>query len=198
MRKYDPGSGDPYLDSTTGVLSNRIGARTEQELEAREAAFVAARAYELEILPEAGKFDLAHLQRIHARVFQDVYDWAGQLRTVEIVKGTTVFARRGAIGSAAAQLFRALAAEDHLAGLETQYFSARAGYYLGEINVLHPFRDGNGRAQRMFISQIAALSDYSINWERVSRPTMLRASIEAYNGDSGAMAALIHENLIGL
>ncbi len=106
--------------------------------------------------PVKGKFDLAHLQEIHNRLFQDVYDWAGQIRQVEISKGNTMFAQQIAIQSAAQQIFGQLAKERFLCGLDAEEFSKRAGDYLGEINVLHPFREEmagrNGNSSRNWLS----------------------------------------------
>jgi fido (protein-threonine AMPylation protein) len=175
-----------------------VGATDQATLDTREAAFAATRTYELERRPEPGVFDLAHLQRIHRRLFGDVYDWAGDLRRVDIAKGDTVFARHAAIAGAGADLFGQLARERHLRGLDAERFSERAGYYLGEINVLHPFREGNGRAQRAFLTQIARERGYRVAWERVTREDMTRASIAAYHGDARHMATLIRANLVGL
>lgn len=127
-----------------------------------------------------------------------MYDWAGQLRVVEITKGSTIFARRDMIERAAATLFGQLAKEYHLGGLDPCRFSARAGYFLGEINVLHPFRDGNGRTQRAFIGQLAEANGYLIDWNGMSREEVVRASIAAYNGNPAAMAKLIETGIGGL
>ena len=198
MRKYSPESGDPYLDPNTGIFRNLIGATTEDRLELLEGTLVSARGYELALDPEPGAFDLAHLQRIHRRLFQDVYDWAGQLRVVEITKGSTIFARRDVIEQAAGTLFCQLAQEHHLRGLDPARFSARAGYFFGEINVLHPFRDGNGRAQRAFVGQLAEANGYKVDWDTMTGEDVVRASIAAYNGDPTAMAQLIENSLSGL
>ena len=127
-----------------------------------------------------------------------MFDWAGQLRVVEITKGSTIFARRDVIEQAAATLFRQLEQEGHLRGLDPDRFSARAGYFLGEINVLHPFRDGNGRAQRAFIGQLAEANGYKIDWDAMTREQVVHASIAAYNGDPAAMTGLIESSLSGL
>jgi cell filamentation protein len=74
VRKYSPESTDPYLDLDSGILRNLVGAVTEERLETLEATLVSVRAYELAPSPEPGSFDLMHLQRIHRRLFQDVYD----------------------------------------------------------------------------------------------------------------------------
>jgi cell filamentation protein len=193
--KYAGDSGDPYLDKDTGVLRNLLGIKDQAGLDKAESSLSFLRANEMREQAVKGKFDLAHLQEIHRRLFGDVYDWAGQIRQVEIQKGSTAFARQMAIESAARQLFGQLAKERHLQGLDADLFSQRAGHYLGEINVLHPFREGNGRTQREFIGQLAQAAGHSIDWSGVSQEDMTQASIEAYNGDSSGLAGLIRAGM---
>jgi cell filamentation protein len=135
------------------------------------------------------------LEAIHRHLFGDVYEWAGQLRTIDISKGGHLFAHHAHIASAAAPIFNQLAEEKHLAGLDATAFSGRAAHYLGELNALHPFREGNGRAQREFVSHLAAAAGYYIAWEKIKQPDMLRASIQSFAGDTSKLAALIRENL---
>ncbi len=96
--------------------------------------------YELALHPIAGNFDLAHLQAIHKHLFGDVYEWAGELRTVDIAKGHSYFAHYAYLESSATPIFAQLTKEHFLAGLDVTAFSERAAYYLGEMNALHPFR----------------------------------------------------------
>jgi fido (protein-threonine AMPylation protein) len=86
-------------------------------------------------------------------------------------------------------------AHPRLAGMMPPDFSARAAHYLGEVNALHPFREGNGRAQREFFSHLAHARGYYIAWEKVAPAVMLQASIESFQGDVSKLAAIIHENL---
>ena len=78
---------DPYLDSETGILRNLVGARNYDELENAEGELASSRATEF---VEHGVFrptgSLADFQRIHRALFQDIYDWAGEIRTVELRK----------------------------------------------------------------------------------------------------------------
>ena len=193
MPKYS--GNDHYIDPESGVLKNRLGITDEALLEATEADFVAERSRELVEMPLKGRFDLAHLQAIHRHLFDDVYEWAGQLRTIDISKGGHLFAHHAHIQTAAAPIFKKLAKEKHLAGLSPAAFSDRAAYFLGELNALHPFREGNGRAQREFVSHLAHATGYYIAWENVSRADMLQASIESFRGDTSKLAAIIRDNL---
>jgi cell filamentation protein len=124
-----------------------------------------------------------------------VYEWAGHLRTIDISKGGHAFAHHGYIATAAAPIFASLAREKLLAGPPPPAFSAHAAHYLSEVNALHPFREGNGRAQREFISHLAHANGYYIAWENVAPPEMLQASIESFQGNVSKLAAIIHDNL---
>jgi cell filamentation protein len=189
MSRYS--GNDPYLDPTTGVLKNRLNIADETSLEQTEADIVAARSYELSRTPLKGRFDLAHLQAIHKYLFGDLYEWAGQLRTIDISKGGNRFAHHGHIESAAASVFQQLAKENRLAGLGPAGFSDRAAYYLGELNALHPFREGNGRAQREFISHLAHANGYYVAWENIGPAELLAASIASFHGDT-SVARRVH------
>jgi len=193
MPKYS--SDDPYIDAASGVLKNLLGITNGAALEAAEADFVAERSRELSRKPLEGRFDLEHLQAIHRYLFQDVYAWAGELRTIDIGKGGHLFAHHAHIQSAAAPIFKRLAQEKHLAGLDPAAFSERAAHYLGEANALHPFREGNGRAQRQFISHLARANGYSIAWRNVNPDDMLKSSIASFKGDTSQLAAILRANL---
>ncbi len=186
---------DPYLDPQSGVLKNRLSITDEATLELAEAALVATRSYELSVTPLKGLFNLAHLQAIHSYLFADVYEWAGQLRTVDISKCGHMFAHHAHVGGAAETIFEQLKKERYLAGLEAAAFSERVAYYFGELNALHPFREGNGRAQREFISHLAGATGYYIAWEDVMPAAMLVASIESFKGHTSKLATIIRRNL---
>lgn len=124
-----------------------------------------------------------------------MYNWAGKLRTIDLTRGGTTFAHHADIESGAVTIFNQLAGEQNLAGLPPDRFSERTAYYLGELNALHPFREGNGRAQREFVSQVAQANGYSTNWDNVSQAEMLEAAIESFSGDSLKLAQIIHENM---
>ncbi|WP_375644462.1 Fic/DOC family protein [Bartonella sp. MR100HLJHH] len=120
---------------------------------------------------------------------------AGQVRLVDIAKGNSMFASYNQIESYALKITQKLAKEQYLCGLGAYDFSQRAGYYMGELNVLHPFREGNGRTQREFMVQLAREAGYHINWKGIERQEMTRASIEAHFGNSEYLSALIYKNL---
>ena len=158
---------DPYTYPGTGVLRNKPGLRDERALREFEYEQARSRNEELREKPIAGKFDLEHLKAIHAHTFQDVYDWAGQLRTVNISKGGTTFAQPAFIESEAQRMSASLAAENHLQGLDKPQFVERLAHHYGEWNALHPFREGNGRATREFLGQLARGAGYELDQTKI-------------------------------
>jgi cell filamentation protein len=98
-----------------------------------------------------GSFDLAHLRAIHHHLFQDVYDWAGELRTVEIFKGGNQFQFRQYIPTGMADVHRRLSRAGFLTRLPASEFARQAGIIIGDVNYIHPFREGNGRTQAQYL-----------------------------------------------
>ncbi|MGO9018388.1 MAG: Fic/DOC family protein [Syntrophobacteraceae bacterium] len=194
MAKYE--GQDHYLDPETGVLKNKLGIGDEDELKKAEASLVAWRSFQLAEKPIEGHFDLEHLKAIHKHLFRDVYEWAGELRDIDLTRDNTYFANHLHIVSAAHPVFEKLAEEGYLDALDAAAFSRRAAYYLGEINALHPFREGNGRAQREFINHLAYKKGYFIEWKNISQEGMIQASIESFHqGDNTKFALFIRDNL---
>jgi cell filamentation protein len=192
MSSDAPGN-DPQFDYLHGVLKNIPGLTTQAKLDRFEVAEAAEALVRLQFSPIKGAFDTAHLKEIHTRIFQNVYPWAGEFRQVNIRRSASYyfavvqFLERNLVST-----FAKLAAENHLKGLDADALASRAAYYLGELNSIHPFRDGNGRVQREFIRQLAAEAGYRINWYRVSREQMYQASIESHSlGNNDAFIRLI-------
>ncbi len=128
-----------------------------------------------------------------------MYAWAGQFRTVNIAKeGEFYFAFANQIKPSVDGLLGQLGQEkQHLDGLNAEEFSNRAGHYLGELNAIHAFRDGNGRTQREFIRQLALESGYTLNWSRVSGEQMRKASRSSFRrGDNAGMVELVRTALV--
>lgn len=182
---------DPYLIPGTDTLRNLSGYADPDELRQFEYEATYGRLTLLADRPIPGTYDLAHLRAFHRFIFQDVYDWAGELRTVNIAKGGTLFAVADAIVPYANDLFARLAAENLLVGLNHSAFVARAAHYLAEINALHPFREGNGRTKRAFLHQLAENAGWNIDWDTITADQNINASIAAMNGDETGFAELL-------
>jgi cell filamentation protein len=155
-----------------------------------------ARLVELDAAPLEGGFDVPHLKAIHQHIFQDVYAWAGEFRSVNISKGGALFAVAAFVEPAIEAILRKLSAEKRLRGTDVELFARRAGFYLGEINAIHPFREGNGRTQREFIRELGVEAGFVINWSRTSREQMTAASRESFEtGRSSGLATLIRASM---
>lgn len=169
------------------VLRNRLEIRDAAELERVERRLAAARV--AEGVP-AGKFDLAHLKAIHRHLLQDVYDWAGEIRTVEISKGGSQFQFRRYIETGMADVHRRLVALDFLKRLEPAAFAREAGQIVGDINYVHPFREGNGRTQLLYLQQLSRPAGHALDLTKLHREAWMDASREAHLGRYDAMGPL--------
>jgi cell filamentation protein len=189
-----PGSSDPYLYPCTNVLKN-LRSLTNPELLARfEARQTHRRIAELIDAPLAGGFDVAHLKAIHRYIFQDVYEWAGEFRTVNMSKGGHLFGLATFLEPALQQILAMLAAEKYLVGLDTENFVDRAAYFMGELNAAHPFREGNGRTQREFIRELGLNAGHYIDWRSTTAEKMTEASrLSHLSGESSLFASLIRD-----
>jgi cell filamentation protein len=186
---------DPYVYPSTSVLRNRFGEHDGAELARREAAATTVRLAELAERPIPGPYDLPHLQAFHRQIFGDVYEWAGQLRTVAIEKGD-LFALPEHIEPYLSDVLRQLPSEDHLRGLGHDAFVDRLTHYLAEINSVHPFREGNVRAQRAFLEQLANDAGYHIDWTRLDAGRNIDASQAAHRGRKQRMREMLAELVV--
>lgn len=188
---------DPYVYPGTSVLRNLRDIRDPAVLAEFEAGATVRRLKELQNRPLAGVFDLRHFRAIHRHIFQDVYPWAGQFRTVNIARSDQFyFAFANQINPSINKVLDDLGQENYLEGLPPDAFSERAGYYLGELNAIHPFRDGNGRTQREFIRELSLNGGYELHWSRVSAKDMHEASRASFQkGDNSAMARIVRLSL---
>ena len=174
------------------MLRNRLGLGTAGELETAEREITHAALIYLKETPVQPSYDLQHLRVIHRRIFGDIYEWAGQLRTVAIAKGTW-FCLPQYIESAAADAFRSLHGENLLRGLPRDAFTDRLAYYLGEVNAIHPFREGNGRAQRAFFGQLASDAGFILDWQHLDADRNIAASAAIMHGDPTLMRKMLDE-----
>ena len=169
---------DPHSQNGQSCPRNVFGFASYEQLKEKEAIYVPRRAFELRFRPLTGKFDTGHLRKIHWYLFRDIFPWAGELRVVDIAKvGGTSFAHHGFISQSLATLFVELKEERLLVGLNEETFAERAAYYLGEINAVHPFREGNGRAQREFIRTLALLTGHPLSWAELQSEENIVASV---------------------
>jgi cell filamentation protein len=189
MSRYD--ADDVYCFPGTAVLKNKAGITDQDLLDEYEGDFTAIRLLELTQSPVEGSFNLAHLCKIHQYLFQDVYEWAGEVRSVDIIRGDSRFCSVRQIQSYSNTIFSALAAEKYLINLEPKVCASRLAHYLSEINAIHPFREGNGRVQRLFISQLAEHAGYSLDYSSLDQAVLYPVMQASFLGNEQPLSDLI-------
>lgn len=179
---YAYASDSKYCYAGTNILKNKLNIQDMQELQDAEREITSLRTAEFlnKFVNTAYDLDLAFLKEIHRFIFQDVYTWAGEFRTVDIAKGN-MFCRSVFIEEQLTKIFSNLKAENDLTELPKDQLAERLAHYLGELNAVHPFREGNGRVQRIFISLLALKNGYHLQFSKITREDMLRASDEAFH-----------------
>ncbi len=186
---------DFYCYPGSDVLKNKLNISDRNLFFKAEREITSLRTAQalLESIP--GAFDFEHLCAIHHFLFSDIYDWAGKIRTLNISKGNT-FCHVNFIESELHRVFTELESDRLLTELRTpQTMAERLAYYLSEINAIHPFREGNGRTQRLFIILLARHNGYDLNFATVTADEMIKASDESFFGNYSTMTALIARSL---
>lgn len=179
---------DPYCYPGTDVLRNKLDLRDAEALEAFETEITAARA--AEALP-GGRLSVTHYRAIHRHLFQDVYAWAGQLRTVRIAKGGNAFCFPEYIAPEMDKLFAKLRNDRWLRGLDIDRFAEGAANFLAILNHIHPFREGNGRTQLSFLAILADQAGHELDFDRLDPDETLNAMIASYHDKTGPLRDLI-------
>ena len=163
---------DPYIDPATGVLKNLVGAESYDDLARAEGEFASMRMGELF---ERGSFHptgtLEDFRRIHHQLFQDIYAWAGCIRTIEIrknIEGAEFFLPSINIEMGMGWSRSELERDGMLKGLDKDRFAERLAYHYDNYNFVHPFREGNGRTQRVFWTLFCHDAGYDLDWRLVS------------------------------
>ena len=185
-----------YCYPGTNVLKNKLGIRDSEEFSRAETTITILRMVELDSNPVNGNFDFEHLREIHRRIFGDIFEWAGEVRTVQIAKGRTEFCRCEYIQENADRLFSELARDNMLRDMDEETIIPKLAYYLGEINAIHPFREGNGRTQRKFIEHLAKQAGHPLNFRDISKDEMTYASVYSMLRDDSKMCAVIRKCIV--
>ena len=177
---------DLYCYEGITVLKNIPGIRDQDSLNEFEVAMTMQRSDEP--LPP-GSLDVAHYCTIHHHLFQDIYEWAGKFRTVRISKGGSAFCYPEYIEQGMQELFDDLKHQNYLCELLADEFATRAAHFLSTLNAIHPFREGNGRAQQSFLLLLADNADYSFNFDKLVPERFMEAMIASFEKDDQQLSA---------
>lgn len=183
-----PGKGygmslDRYVYPGTNVLVNQFGIMDSGKLSDAERMSSAANAMLLMKEGVTGRFDRQHIQDIHRRIFGDVYEWAGEFRDIQIWKGGTEFVAPEGIEAEIDGLCVRIRDAGYFHGLYHDGSANAFADVMADLNGIHPFREGNGRAQRAFIGQLALNAGYDLDFTKMSENDMRNASMAAARGN---------------
>ena len=156
-----------YCYKGTNVLINLLNIRDNKTLQRAESRIVATKLFELRKNEMIGNFDVEHFIKIHKFLFEDIYPFAGKFRTENIAKGYFSFAEWEYIDTELRKLLEKLHKSNLLKNDTRVVLVKDLAYYLAELNVLHPFREGNGRTIREFIRELAYKNGYLLDLQKV-------------------------------
>lgn len=186
---------DPYVYLGTNILRNRQDIEHAAKAEAFEREMSGLRYAELYCTGVTGGFDASHVRSIHRHLFQDVYDWAGEFRTIRIWKGDGEFTAPESIEPELSTLCAGIARDNRYAGLPKRETARAVADVVSRLNRIHPFREGNGRTQRVFAWQLARNAGYDLDFSNISENNMRDASRGCMRGDSRFMRYLFEVSM---
>lgn len=172
---------DDYYDGTD-CLVNKLNIRDKDQLAIIEAGITLAKMADLERSPLNLDFDFEHYKKIHEYLFDDLYEWAGKIRTVDISKKGTSFTPAKDIEKVAELCFGRLKKQKFFKNLDFDDFVNNIVDFYCDTNMLHPFREGNGRTQRIFIVQLIRFCGYDMNFSEIDTDDLMIATIQSANG----------------
>lgn len=189
---------DPYLIPGTATLRNRRGITDPEELRRVEEDVSAFRLRQLVdgAVRVHGRWDLAHLQRVHRHLFGDLYEWAGQVRTIEMWKATDHHPLPNP--EHVRTIFGRLAQDGHLRGLERSAFITKVSQLQADLFAVHPFREGNTRSTTLFVRLLAREAGWNVEWLKApvaGVQVLLRAAYEAPEREAGRVLEPLFDSI---
>lgn len=182
---------DPYSYSGSTVLKNVLNIRDNQQLEHAEIKITSAAAETLEF--HAPPYDYSYLKALHRHLFQNIYSWAGEERSTDISKGTTRFCTATRIAPEAKKAFTKLRNAQWFTNIPRDDLVIAIAEFYSDLNMLHPFREGNGRTLRVLFEHIIINTGYEIDWSSITQQTWLHANIAAVSCDYGRLEQVFNE-----
>jgi cell filamentation protein len=186
-----------YCYPGTDVLKNKLGIKDSNILTIAEREITSLKLLKLYKAPTFEEFNFETLCKIHKIIFEDIYEWAGQIRRGDfLLKGNSVFCRGPYVLENAKIIFENISTENNLVGLSKSKFVERTAYFMGEINALHPFREGNGRTAREFFRQLSVNANCTLDFSKTEKEKLLTADIEAFNGKYEKLMQILEKILV--
>lgn len=172
---------DNCYEGTT-CLINKFNIRDEAKLKELEAMITLAKTSELEKTSSKQNFNENDYREIHRMLFDTLYDWAGEYRKIDISKKGTFFAEHNKIPELMKNCFTRLRKHNYFKGMDFNSFVDEIVDVYCTTNYIHPFREGNGRTQRVFITQLIRYNGYDINFSEIDTDYLMLATIQSAHG----------------
>ena len=166
-----------YCYPDSNILKNKLNIRDNKLLKTAEEEITLIKQMELLKNPIKGNFSKAHLMNIHKFIFEDIYSFAGKIRREQISKADTLFYPPNLIDRELDKVFAKIKEKNMLRETDEEKVFDNLAYVMAELNIIHPFREGNGRTIREFIRLMAKRMRYDLNWGNVDKEELLEASI---------------------
>lgn len=179
----------------TSCLINKLGIKDDKKLKEFESAVTFAKASEIEANPIANTFDVEHYKAIHKFLFEDIYEWAGKYRTINMSKKGTIFADADKIPGLMDACFKRIKDNDFFRNNSFEEFVENIVDFYRVTNMIHPFREGNGRTQRLFIAQLIRNNNYDIDFSEIDSDELMIATIQSANGVKDNLIRIFNENI---
>ena len=193
---YEIGATNIDCYEGTTCLVNKLGITDDNALSEIEGDVTFARASELEKDPLNGNFDTNHYKAIHRFLFSDLYDWAGEFRKINISKKGTKFADADDLENLCNRCFERLKSNNYYLDMDFNDFVKNIVDLYCSLNIIHPFREGNGRTERIFISQLIRYNGYEINFSNIDSDYLMIATIQASQGVADNLTKIFQNNII--
>lgn len=187
-------SGDSCYEGTT-CLINKFDIKDDKKLSEIEAEITFAKAAVLESEQPTLPLDFEYYKSIHRFLFEDLYDFAGEIRKVDISKKGTMFCPAKELEESCKACFNRLQKENYLQGLQKERFIEEIVDFYQTTNYLHPFREGNGRTQRIFIAKLIRYNGYEFNFSDIDPDLLMIATIKASNGITDDLNRIFTEQI---
>lgn len=184
---------DPWCYPGTSVLRNKLNLRNQAELEEFELAFFLTRAEEP--VP-GGQLDYRHYKTLHHHLFQDMYEWAGEIRRIRIGKAGSWFCYPEYIDAEMQRLFERLKSDRHFVGLPHEALVKKSADFLADLNAIHPFREGNGRTQLAFLIMLIENAGGHFNHDALHPAVFFDAMIESFRGNEGILIDILDDLIV--
>lgn len=180
-----------YPDTT--VLVNKFGIKNQAELDNVEKQITLLKAVQAEQEIKFENVDFELYKHLHRQVFSDLYEWAGTVRKINISKKGTVFCNASDIESIGTLKFERLKKQDYLKGMDNETFFDELTDLYHELNLLHPFREGNGRTLRLFVTLLVRNTGRDIDFNKTDSDLLTIATIRAAQGDKSLLRSVFEE-----